>query len=134
MPRDVSTQMFIAALQTAYVAFDSEGKPHVGNMDAAIKAALAAAPEYVGPVVSDEIAATVVSEWFRRNSSNSIESGRDMIAAVQQVLGPALGLVPREWVEDAYREGANTRGAFSTTEVLWKNSAARKRIEGSGNG
>jgi len=101
---------------------------------------LAAAPAPPVVEVTDEVAKRVNDEWdrlvMRRDCSPDAAYGYDMIAAVQSVLGPALGMVTREEmareVEAAYRECASELCHYDAALVdkWWAESAARKRLEG----
>lgn len=82
-----------AALESIRSCDDMEGE-----RDAAL-AALAeleksASPQFVAGVVTDDVAARVLTHFsnFPVRLSNA-QNGRDMIAAVRSELGPALGLV-----------------------------------------
>lgn len=93
------------------------------------------APQPPEVVVSDEMAKKAMHHYHHNPVRNSnSEHGRDMIAAVQSILGPTLGLVSREdvarMVEAAYREGQdNPRDHCTNSYDAWARSIARKRLE-----
>lgn len=98
---------------------------------------LAAAPAPPVVEVTDDVAKAVLMAFadFPVRLRNAW-TGQDMIAAVQSILGPTLGLVPREdvarMVEAAYRECASELCHYDTALVdqWWAESDARKRLEG----
>jgi hypothetical protein len=103
-----------------------------------VLAALNAAPAPPVVEVTDEVAERVNDEWdrlvMRQDCSPDAACGYDMIAAVQSILGPTLGMVTREEhareVQAAYRDGVNALRTQSPELVyeLWVTSDARKRL------
>ena len=150
VPKTAHTEMISALLN----AVEHERKCHAlsGSYPATYtghaegwQATLAAAPKFVPPVVTDEVAQKVCKLHFENfGNRDGARSGRDMIAAVQQVLGPQLGLVPREWVIDLIGGLECTLNATTDSESMTTGEkrqrawaaliTARKRIEGNGNG
>jgi len=136
VPRNPTRKMLDAA-------FNSSGESDEAKIDRSeafnvYAEMIAAAPPFVPPPVTDEVAANISTAYSGMPVEASIaKDGMQMIAAVQQVLGPALGLVPKEWVADAYDEGAyhgQQRAACVTDresgQYWFQNSEARKRIDG----
>src|SRR5574343_1327285 len=99
---------------------------------------IAAAPPFVPPPVTDEVARHVFDLHFANfGDRNSAHSGRDMIAAVQQVIWPQFGIVPASEIKraftDGYRNGfkrGEDRNSLDDVHAAWVESETRKRIEG----
>jgi hypothetical protein len=89
---------------------------------------IAAAPAPPVVDVTDDVARQIANEYYGGAPVNAPEvAGQHMIAAVQSILGPTLGMISREEhaaaVEAAYREGTHQLCGD------WPESEARKRLE-----
>ena len=101
------------------------------------EAMIATAPAPPVVEVSDEVCQRIYDHWVAGapDIRGQCQSARTMIAAVQTILGPTLGLVTLEEmaraVEAAYLEAVEALNpCFTTADTLWHESEARKRLEG----
>jgi hypothetical protein len=96
-------------------------------------AMLASAPPPPVVEVTDELAEKVAHTATMTMHADTTfpKIGRDMISAVQSILGPTLGMISRDEhaaaVEAAYREAQEIDGSLS--DEHWLRSDARKRLE-----
>jgi len=95
VPVEATDEMALAMVNAPISGHPETGSPTVTDMWVE---AIAAAPQFVPPAVTDQTCVDVVYALVSGENSSRKEGaaiGEEMIAAVQQVLGPTLGLAPQ---------------------------------------
>lgn len=89
VPKDGDWNMTKAALALITSSNINTGDLKIGTLAAAFENAIAAAPQFVPPAVTDSVSLRVT---LAAHAIKTEPEGRTWITAVQQVLGPQLGL------------------------------------------
>jgi len=123
VPKDGDWNMTKAALALITSSNINTGDLTIGTLAAAFENAIAATPQFVPPAVTDEVGQRAIAVLARLPKS-AAHVGCDMITAVQQVLGPTLGLAPQsidvDWLSNVIRtvDGNHSLGAGALAEKI----------------
>ena len=121
VPKDGDWNMTKAALALITSSNINTGDLKIGTLAAAFENAIAAAPQFVPPTVTDSVSLRVT---LAAHAIKTEPDGRTWIAAVQQVLGPTLGLAQQsigvDWLSNVIRtvDGNHSLGAGALAEKI----------------